>query len=189
MDPTFFATPVDFRDWLAAHHATADELWVGFYKKGSGRPSITWPESVDEALCYGWIDGLRRRLDDERYVIRFTPRRRGGIWSEVNTRRADELIAAGQMQPAGLAAYEARDPDKSQFYTYEARHQPLAPAYEAEFRADADAWAYWAAQPPHYRRGATHWVMSAKREETRRRRLATLIADSAVGRWIALYRV
>jgi hypothetical protein len=127
MDPTFFATPADFRDWLAAHHATADELWVGFYKKGSGRPSITWPESVDEALCYGWIDGLRRRLDDERYVIRFTPRRRGSIWSEVNTRRADELIAAGQMQPAGLAAYEARDPDKSQFYTYEARHQPLAP--------------------------------------------------------------
>ena len=189
MDPTFFATPVDFRDWLAAHHATADELWVGFYKKGSGRPSITWPESVDEALCYGWIDGLRRRLDDERYVIRFTPRRRGSIWSEVNTRRADELIAAGQMQPAGLAAYEARDPDKSQFYTYEARHQPLAPAYEAEFRADVDAWAYWAAQPPHYRRGATHWVMSAKREETRRRRLATLITDSAASRWIALYRV
>ena len=188
MDPTFFATPADFRAWLAAHHATADELWVGFYKKGSGRPSITWPESVDEALCYGWIDGLRRQLDDERYVIRFTPRRAGSIWSEVNRRRAAELIAAGRMQPTGLAAYEARDDDKSRLYSYEARHQPLDPAYEAEFRTDAAAWAYWEAQPPHYRHGATHWVMSAKREETRRKRLATLIADSAASQRIALYR-
>lgn len=189
MDPTYFATPVDFRVWLAANHATAGELWVGFYKKGSGRPSITWPESVDEALCYGWIDGLRKRLDDKRYVIRFTPRRRGSIWSEVNQRRVAELSAAGRMQPAGLAAYEARDDDKSRLYSYEARHQPLDPAYETEFRADVAAWAYWEAQPPHYRRGATHWVMSAKREETRRRRLAALIADSAARQWIAVYRV
>lgn len=188
-NPTYFETPADFRAWLAANHATADELWVGFYKKGSGRLSITWPESVDQALCYGWIDGLRKRLDDERYVIRFTPRRPGSIWSAVNTRRADELIARGLMQPAGLAAYEAHDEDKTKLYSYEARRQPLDPAYEAEFRANPAAWAYWQAQPAHYRRGTTHWVMSAKREATQRKRLATLIADSAAGRWIALYRV
>ena len=187
-NPTYFETPADFRAWLAANHATADELWVGFYKKSSGRLSITWPESVDQALCYGWIDGLRKRLDDERYVIRFTPRRRGSIWSEVNRRRVAELSAQGLMQPAGLAAYDARDDEKSKLYSYEARHQPLNSAYETEFRADATAWAYWEGQPAHYRRGATHWVMSAKREETRRRRLATLIADSAAGHWIALYR-
>jgi len=188
MNPIFFETPAGFRAWLAANHATAGELWVGFYKKGSGRPSLTWPESVDEALCYGWIDGLRRRLDDVSYIIRFTPRRPGSTWSEVNTRRAAELLAAGQMQPAGLAAYEARDLDKTRLYSYEARHQPLDSAYEADFRADAAAWAYWEAQPAHYRHGATHWVMSAKREETRRKRLATLIADAAAGQWIAVYR-
>ena len=187
--PAFFATPAAFRAWLAANHATAAELWVGFYKRASGRPSITWAESVDEALCYGWIDGLRKRLDDERYVIRFTPRRPGSIWSAVNTRRADELIARGLMQPAGLAAYEAHDEDKTKLYSYEARRQPLDPAYEAEFRANPAAWAYWQAQPAHYRRGTTHWVMSAKREATQRKRLATLIADSAAGHWIALYRV
>ncbi len=187
-DPTFFATPADFRAWLAANHATADVLWVGFYKKASGRPSITWPESVDEALCYGWIDGLRRRLDDERYVIRFTPRRSGSIWSEVNRRYTAALIDAGRMQPAGLAAYETRDEVPLDRYAYEARPEQLDAPYEAEFRAHADAWAYWQAQPPHYRQGTMHWVMSAKREATRRQRLATLIDDSAAGRWIALYR-
>lgn len=189
MNPIFFPTPADFRAWLEANHATAGELLVGFYKKGSGRPSITWPESVDQALCFGWIDGVRRRVDDESYTIRFTPRRRGSTWSLVNTRRALELIEEGLMQPAGLAAFEARDPARTDEYSYENRPQGLDSPYEAQFRANAAAWAYWEAQPPHYRRGAAHWVMSAKREETRQRRLATLIADSAAGRWIAVYRV
>lgn len=188
MNPTFFATPADFRAWLDAHHQTAAELWVGFYKKGSGRPSITWPESVDQALCYGWIDGIRKRLDDASYVIRFTPRRKGSNWSEVNRRRAAELSEQGLMQPAGLAAYEARDKDRTREYTYEAQSHSLDEAYEAEFRAHVGAWDYWEAQPAHYRRGATHWVMSAKREDTRRKRLETLMADSAAGHWIALYR-
>lgn len=188
MIPVFFETPTHFRAWLEANHAAAAELWVGYYKKGTGRPSMTWPESVDQALCFGWIDGVRRRIDDERYMIRFTPRRPGSNWSLVNIRKAQELIEQGLMRPAGLAAFEARDPDKSEEYSYENRPQGLDEAYETEFRANAAAWAYWAAQPPHYRKGAAHWVMSAKREETRRKRLATLIADSAAGRWIALYR-
>jgi len=188
-DIRFFPAPADFRAWLAANYATAAELWVGFYKKGSGRPSITWPESVDQALCFGWIDGVRKSLDVDSYTIRFTPRRAGSTWSEVNVRRAFELIAQGLMQPAGLAAFSARDEDKTAAqYSYEARRQPLDGAYETEFRADPAAWAYWEAQPAHYRHGAAHWVMSAKREETRRKRLATLIADSAAGHWIALYR-
>lgn len=187
-DIRFFPTPVDFRAWLAAHHTTAAELWVGYYKKGSKRPSITWPESVDQALCFGWIDGIRRRIDDESYTIRFTPRRPGSIWSEVNTRRAFELIDQGLMQPAGLAAFGVRDVEKTKLYSYESRAQPLDPSHEAEFRANFAAWAFWEAQPAHYRQGATHWVASAKREETRRKRLGTLIADSAAGRWIALYR-
>lgn len=184
---TFFPTAADFRAWLAANHTTAADLWVGYYKKGTGRPSITWPESVDQALCFGWIDGVRKSLDGESYAIRFTPRRPGSTWSEVNLKRGFELIDAGLMQPAGLAAFGTRDDAKTGQYSYE-RAQPLDPAYEAEFRADAAAWAYWQAQPPHYRQGATHWVMSAKREATRRKRLANLMADSAAGRWIALYR-
>ncbi len=188
MNPTYFATAADFRAWLAANHDKATELLVGFYKVGSGRPSLTWPESVDQALCYGWIDGIRRRIDDESYSIRFTPRRRGSTWSLVNTRRALELIEQGLMQPAGLAAFEIRDPARTDAYSYENRPQGFDAPYEAEFRANAAAWTYWEAQPAHYRRGSAHWVMSAKREETRQKRLATLIEDSAAGRWIALYR-
>lgn len=190
-DPTnviFFATAADFRAWLEANHATAGELWVGYYKKGSGRPSISWPEAVDQALCYGWIDGIRKSLDENSYTNRFTPRRKGSNWSAVNIRRAHELIAQGLMQPAGLAAFEARDAARDEQYSYERRMAALGEDYEATFRADAAAWAYWEAQPAHYRRGALHWVTSAKREETRRKRLATLIEDSAAGRWIALYR-
>jgi uncharacterized protein YdeI (YjbR/CyaY-like superfamily) len=189
MNPTFFATPADFHAWLAANHDKATELLVGFYKVGSGRPSMTWPESVDQALCYGWIDGIRRRVDDESYTIRFTPRRRGSTWSLVNTRRALELIEQGLMQPAGLAAFEARDAARTAEYSYENRPQGLDAPYEAQFHGSPAAWAYWEAQPAHYRRGAAHWVMSAKREETRQKRLATLIEDSAAGRWIAVYRI
>ncbi len=188
MTPTFFATAADFRAWLEANHATAGELLVGYYKVGSGRPSINWPESVDQALCFGWIDGIRRRIDDESYSIRFTPRRPGSHWSLVNVRRALELSEQGLMTPAGLAAFEARDAARDEQYSYERRSAAFDAAYEAEFQADAAAWAYWQAQPAHYRRGATHWVTSAKREETRRKRLATLIEDSAAGRWIAIYQ-
>jgi uncharacterized protein YdeI (YjbR/CyaY-like superfamily) len=185
LEATFFPTPADFRRWLTKHHRTAPELWVGFHKKGSGRPSITWPESVDEALCFGWIDGIRKSLGVESYVIRFTPRRRGSIWSDVNTRRAKELISEGKMRPAGMAAFEARDPERSGVYSFERRMNPeLDRRSAARFRANGEAWRFFQAQPPGYRRLALWWVVSAKREETRARRLDTLIADSAAGRRI-----
>ena len=183
--PTFFATPGEFRAWLEAHHATETELLVGFYKKGSKRPSITWPESVDEALCYGWIDGVRRSLGDEAYTIRFTPRKKRSVWSNVNIRRAGELIAEGRMRPAGLAAFEARTGERSGVYSFEQKDQEKVVFGEAQarqFRADAKAWEFFQAQAPWYRRTATWWVISAKKEETRAKRLATLIADSAAGR-------
>jgi uncharacterized protein YdeI (YjbR/CyaY-like superfamily) len=181
MAATFFPTPSDFRHWLVRHHDHADELWVGLYKKDSGRSSITWPESVDEALCFGWIDGLRRSIDDEAYQIRFTPRRRGSHWSRVNLERIATLIAEGRMAPSGLQAYEARDPEKSGRYSFERDEAKLSEEQAAEFRAHCDAWTFWIAQPPGYRKQATWWVVSAKREDTRARRLATLIADSAEG--------
>ena len=183
-DARFFATPAAWRRWLAEHHATVGELWVGFHKRATGRPSITWPEAVDGALCYGWIDGVRQRIDDERYRIRFTPRRARSAWSAVNVRRAKELIAEGRMTPVGLRAFEARD-EAATAYTYEQRAAPaFAPADERRFRADTGAWRFWEASPPSYRRIATFWVVSAKRAETRERRLATLIAESAAGRRI-----
>ena len=182
---TFFATPADFRAWLAEHHETADELWVGFHKKATGRPSITWPEAVDEALCVGWIDGLRRSLGDESYMIRFTPRKPRSTWSAVNIARAEELVAQGRMQPAGLAAFEARSDDNSAIYAYEQRHAArLEPEQEREFRANEQAWEYFESRRPSYRKSAIWWVVSAKREETRAKRLRTLIEDSAQGRTI-----
>jgi uncharacterized protein YdeI (YjbR/CyaY-like superfamily) len=183
MRPRFFATPAAWRAWLEEHHASADELWVGFYKRSTGRPSITWPESVDHALCFGWIDGVRKRLDDDRYAIRFTPRRKGSVWSSVNLARVEELTRLGQMRPGGLAAHAARRPDKSGIYAYEQRQgAELTPAMAKRFKADRKAWAFFQRQPAWYRRTATWWVVSAKREATRERRLATLIADSAAGR-------
>lgn len=189
MQPKFFATPEAFRRWLEQHHAKAGELWVGFYKKGSGRPSLTWPESVDEALCVGWIDGIRKSIDGERYTIRFTPRKPGSIWSAVNTRRVRELIAAGRMRPAGLRAFERRDPGKTNRYSFEQRHAAaLDPAFEKRFQANKAAWAFFQSQPPGYRRTAAFYVMSAKQEETRVRRLDALIRDSAAGERIGLLR-
>jgi uncharacterized protein YdeI (YjbR/CyaY-like superfamily) len=185
-EPAFFATPADLRAWLQAHHTSATELLVGFYKKGSGRPSITWPESVDEALCVGWIDGIRRSLGEEAYTIRFTPRRPRSVWSAVNIRRAGELIQEGRMQPEGVQAFEARSEDRSRVYSYERRHQArLSPEMEAEFRRSPEAWGFFQAQPQGYRNTATHWVISARQEATRSRRLATLIQDSAAGRRLA----
>ena len=180
--PRFFATPADFRRWLEDHHGTASELWVGFHKRGSGKPSITWPESVDEALCFGWIDGIRRSVDATSYRIRFTPRRASSTWSAVNTRRMAELIAVGRARPAGIEAFERRSEAKSGIYSYEQRRSAeLGETYELRFRADREAWSYFQEQPPWYRRTATWWVVSAKREETRARRLATLIDCSARG--------
>ena len=182
MEPTFFTGPEEFRRWLAAHHATAAELLVGYYKVGSGKVSMTWPESVDEALCFGWIDGIRRRVDRESYSIRFTPRKAGSTWSAVNLQRVEELRAEGRMQPSGLAAFEARSAAKSRTYAYEQKDPKLDAAAQEEFRRHGEAWAFFSSQAPWYRRAASWWVVSAKRPATRDRRLRQLIDDSAHGR-------
>jgi uncharacterized protein YdeI (YjbR/CyaY-like superfamily) len=183
--PIYFGDAAAFRTWLAAHHAKHDELLVGFHKRGTGRPSMTWPESVDEALCFGWIDGVRRRVDADRYTIRFTPRRPRSIWSAINIAKVTALIAAGKMRPAGLRAFEARDEARSRVYSFEREQAAtLEAADERRFQANRAAWKFFSAQPPWYRRSAYHWVISAKRAETRASRLATLIADSAAGRAI-----
>jgi uncharacterized protein YdeI (YjbR/CyaY-like superfamily) len=181
MKPKFFATQADFRAWLERNHETAAELWVGLHRKGSGKPSITWPEAVDQALCFGWIDGIRKRLDDTSYVNRFTPRRPTSTWSAVNVKRALELIELGLMAPAGLRAFEARQDNRIGIYSYEQRPQELPATYARPFRANAKAWKAWRAMPPSYRKAATWWVISAKRDETRERRLTTLIETTARG--------
>ena len=179
MKPKFFRTPAAFRAWLQRHHGTAAELLVGFYKRGAGTPSITWPEAVDEALCYGWIDGIRRRLDERRYTIRFTPRRPGSIWSAVNIRRALALAAEGRMAAAGHKAFEARRPNRSGRYSYEQRPRRLVAPYAGMLSRNAAARKFFLAQIPSYRRAATWWVLSAKKEETRLKRARTLIELSA----------
>jgi uncharacterized protein YdeI (YjbR/CyaY-like superfamily) len=186
MKPVYFAMPAEFRRWLERHHASTPELWVGFYKKHTGRPSMTWPEAVAEALCFGWIDGIRKSVDAARYVNRFTPRRPGSNWSAVNVRLVQELIASGRMRPAGLKAFEGRRPEKAGQYSYEQRKTArLTPEMEAAFRANPDAWRFFESQPPGYRQLMTFWIMSAKQDATRGRRLAALIEASAEGRRIA----
>ncbi|MGD8280510.1 MAG: YdeI/OmpD-associated family protein [Gemmatimonadota bacterium] len=181
MTVLFFPTPDDFRSWLAEHHDQRHELWVGYYKKATGKPSITWPESRDEALCWGWIDGIRKSVDEEAYKIRFTPRRSGSHWSLVNLERVSVLIEEGRMEAPGMAVYEARDPENSGRASYERDRAELTEEQAARFKAHPQAWAFWCDQPPGYRKQATWWVVSAKREDTRERRLATLIEDSASG--------
>lgn len=190
MKPTFFATPADFRKWFEKNHDMTAELLVGFYKKNSGKPSISWPESVDEALCFGWIDGVRRSIDAESYSIRFTPRRARSIWSNVNTKRVAELTKQGRMHASGLEAFKARDPKRSGIYAFEQRQkdQELDPALEAKIRKNKKAWAFFQAQPPGYRRLMSVYVMSAKKEETRLRRLARLIDDSAAGQRVGILK-
>ena len=178
----FFKSPGDFRKWLDKHHASTQELLVGYYKKSSGRPSMTWPESVDEALCFGWIDGIRRSVDDVSYTIRFTPRRRGSIWSAVNIKRVEELSKNGLMQPAGLKAYQARREYKSGIYSYEQRSAELPAPYDERLRQNKEAWDFFYAQPASYRKVAFWFVVSAKKEETRLKRLERLIEESAQGR-------
>ena len=183
MEPKFFESPAAFRAWLAKNHARAPELLVGFRKVGSGTPSLTWPQSVDEALCFGWIDGVRRRIDDGAYTIRFTPRRAGSTWSAVNLRRAAALAAEGRMRPAGRAAFEARSKARARSYSYERRDAPeLEPALAEEFRATPKAWTFFQAQAPSWQRKVLHWIVGAKAAEVRRRRLRKIIDLCALGR-------
>jgi uncharacterized protein YdeI (YjbR/CyaY-like superfamily) len=181
--PTFVPTEAAFRAWLEAHHESAPELLVGFWKKASGRPSIDWPQARDQALCFGWIDGVRKSLGAESYAIRFTPRRRGSIWSRVNIARFEALRAAGLMTPAGARAF-ADETARTGVYAYENAQAELSRAETALFRGNKAAWADWEQRPAGYRKVALHWVTSAKKAETRARRLATLIADSEQGRKI-----
>jgi uncharacterized protein YdeI (YjbR/CyaY-like superfamily) len=185
---TFFPTEADFRRWLELNHESADELLVGFWKKGSGKRSIDWPRGRDQALCFGWIDGVRKSLGDEAYTIRFTPRRKGSIWSKVNLDRFAALKAAGQMTPAGERAL-AESTGPSGVYAYERPLAELAADEEAQFRANSTAWADWAKRPPGYRRVVLHWVTSAKKPETRAKRLGILVQSSAAGEKIPGYDI
>jgi uncharacterized protein YdeI (YjbR/CyaY-like superfamily) len=180
--PTFFRAPAEFRKWLARHSSAAEELLVGFYKSDSGKPSITWPESVDEALCFGWIDGVRKRVDDRTYTIRFTPRKPKSTWSSVNTRKAQALIDEGRMAPAGLAAFSARSEKKSGIYSYEQRPKALTEPYAAMLAAERAASKFFASQAPWYQRAAIWWVIGAKKEETRLKRAQTLVECSKHGK-------
>ena len=181
----FFETPSELRDWLDEHHETADELIVGAWKKSTGRPTLTWPEIVEEALCVGWIDSIRRSVPGDGWTIRLTPRRRGSNWSAVNIAKVAELRAAGRMRPAGEAAFAARTAARSAVYSYEQRHKAtLEPDEEVRFRENEAAWTWFEGRPASYRTAATYWIVSAKRPETRAKRLATLVEDSAAGRTI-----
>jgi uncharacterized protein YdeI (YjbR/CyaY-like superfamily) len=182
MKTTYFRAPGNFRKWFEKHHATDRELWVGFYKKNSGKPSIMWPESVKEALCFGWIDGIRKRVDEESYTIRFTPRKRGSTWSAVNIKYALELTEQGLMRPPGLAAFEARREIRSGIYAYEQRTASLPEPYFGQLKKHKAAWKFFESQPAWYRKQISWWVVSAKKEETRAKRLEKLIAESAAGR-------
>ena len=183
--PLYFETPAQLRAWFEKNHQSLTEVSIGYFKKGSGLASITWPESVDQALCFGWIDGVRHSIDGKRYRIRFTPRKRTSIWSEINIGRVKELTKRGLMTPAGLEAFKARDPKRAGIYSFEQKTAPTLPAaFTQRFKANAKAWAYFTARAPGYQRVATHWVVSAKREETKDRRLATRIECSAEGRLI-----
>jgi len=185
MLPKFFETPAAFRAWLEENHETASELVVGFYKRASGKKSITWPQSVDEALCFGWIDGVRRSLGDHAYTIRFTPRKSTSNWSAINVARVADLTKLGRMRPAGLRAFDARKPEKTAIYAFERKKTAtLTTTQEKRLRANRKAAAFFDAQPPWYQRTVIHWVISAKREETRERRLSILIRDSAAGRTV-----
>ena len=181
-DVRFFATPVDLRDWFDANHQTEDELWLGYYKKASGRPSVDWSQVVDECLCVGWIDGVRKSIDAEVSVQRLTPRRKGSTWSAINVAKVAKLTEEGRMRPAGLSAFAARTDANTAIYSHERPPATFDDDQEARFRADEAAWADWERRPPSYRKQVTHWVTSAKQAATRERRLAQLMEDSRAGR-------
>lgn len=185
MEPVFFKTPEDFRAWLANNHTTQTELLVGFYKKGTGRPSITWPQSVDQALCYGWIDGVRRSRDAESYTVRFTPRKPNSIWSAVNIAKMESLTAQGLVTPAGQVAYARRQEHNSKIYAYEQQEQTvLSAAFETAFKQDTAAWDYFTAQAPYYKKTIIHWVMTAKQQSTRNSRFEKLLQACREGKRI-----
>ena len=179
MKVKYFKSPAEFRRWLEKNHATTQELWVGYYKKSSKQPSITWPESVDEALCFGWIDGIRKSVDDSRYTSRFTPRRRGSIWSAINIKRAQVLTREKRMRPAGTKAFEARREYKSGIYSYEQRTVELPEPYASALKKNKSAWRFFKTQPPSYRKMMSWYILSAKKEKTRSERLSNVIAASA----------
>ena len=183
-EPKFFTTLAEFRRWLKANHAKSDELLVGFFKVGTGKPSISWKESVDEALCFGWIDGVRKSIDGERYMIRFTPRKATSNWSKVNIKRYGELKQLGLVMPCGATAFE-RSSSKRRDYSYEQKLRKLDDAYEKILRKNKEAWEFFSAQAPWYQRVASFWVMSAKKEETRQKRLEKLIDHSSNGKRLA----
>jgi uncharacterized protein YdeI (YjbR/CyaY-like superfamily) len=185
-EPAFFQTEADFRRWLEANYETAPELLVGFWKKATGKPSIDWPQARDQALCFGWIDGHRKSLGDEAHTIRFTPRRKGSIWSKVNVERFNALKAAGLMTPAGEQAYE-RDKHRSGVYSYENELKELTQEEEGLFRRNSAAWADWEKRPPGYRKTVLGWITGAKKPETRAKRLGEVIAVSAEGRRLPQY--
>ena len=178
MTPTYFPTAAAFRRWLELHHDTGLELWVGFYKKFTGKPSITWPEAVDQLLCFGWIDGIRKSLNEETYVIRVTPRKPGSIWSAVNVKRAKQLVKLGLMHPAGLNVFSARDASKTNRYSFERSRVKLDKSLQRQFRANPKAWEFFQTQPPGYRRTILWWVMSGKQAVTREKRMGILVATS-----------
>lgn len=186
--PTFFPTPADFRAWLEEHHATTDHLWVGYYKKATNRPSVTWEDTVEEALCFGWIDGIRKSRDDESYTVRFTPRKPSSVWSRRNIDLVERLTAEGRMKPEGLAAFAHKSAHPDSGYATADLDGALTEEMIARFEETPGAWEFYQAQPPGYRRRSAYWVTSAKREETRQRRLATLIDDSANGHRIKQLR-
>lgn len=181
MKPKFFTNPLKFRKWLEDNHKKKKELLIGFYKKSSGKPSITWPESVEQALCFGWIDGIRNSIDAESYSIRFTPRNPRSTWSAINIKKVEELKKLGLMKPAGLAAYSRKEENNSNIYSFEQRIVQFDPQYEKIFKKNKKAWNNFQFQPAYYRKTVTHWVMSAKQEKTRLKRLNTLIKDSKAG--------
>ena len=181
MKPTFFSNQLKFREWLKIHHADKTELLVGFYKVTSGKESMTWPQSVDEALCFGWIDGIRRSIDDKSYSIRFTPRKSTSIWSAVNIKKVKELSEKGLMQAAGLEAFKHRRENKSAIYTYENEPVTLDKTFEKQFKANKNAWTFFQSMAPSYKRSVIHWLMTAKQERTKLKRLEEVIRDSEAG--------
>ena len=180
-DVLFLTSNDELRDWFDANHETADELWLGYHKKATGRPTITWSDAVDEALCVGWIDSVRYSLDDERSAQRFTPRRKGSVWSAINVGKVAELAAQGRMRPAGLAAFEARDPERTAVYSYERADAALSQAEIGHLKKNRAAWADWERRSPSYKRTVMYWIASAKKPETRARRLEALIEAAATG--------
>lgn len=182
MEPIYFRSGSEFREWLKAHHASAESVIVGYFNKSAKQPGISYAEALDEALCFGWIDGLVRRVDADRHTRRFTPRKPTSIWSNINVNHVKRLIREGRMQPAGLAAFQRRSKAKTGVYSFENKPQELPVVYATRFRANRAAWKFWLAQPPGYRRRVIWWVISAKQDATRVRRLARAIAESAAGR-------